>query len=70
MNPWTWVGVDEPGSRVEGGEPVLCNYAWYATCETFLHLGSKMNPWTWVGVDEPGSRVKGGEPILCDYGPE
>jgi hypothetical protein len=26
MNPWTWVGVDEPGSRVEGGEPVLCDY--------------------------------------------
>jgi hypothetical protein len=27
MNLWTWVGVDEPGSRVEGGEPVLCDYA-------------------------------------------
>jgi hypothetical protein len=26
MNPWTRVGVDEPGSRVEGGEPVLCDY--------------------------------------------
>jgi hypothetical protein len=26
MNPWTQVGVDEPGSRVEGGEPVLCDY--------------------------------------------
>jgi hypothetical protein len=26
MNPWTRVGVDEPESRVEGGEPVLCDY--------------------------------------------
>jgi hypothetical protein len=26
MNPWTRVGVDEPRSRVEGGEPVLCDY--------------------------------------------
>jgi hypothetical protein len=26
MNPWTRVGVDEPGSRVEGDEPVLCDY--------------------------------------------
>jgi hypothetical protein len=26
MNPWIRVGVDEPGSRVEGGEPVLCDY--------------------------------------------
>jgi hypothetical protein len=26
MNPWTQVGVDEPGSRVEGDEPVLCDY--------------------------------------------
>jgi hypothetical protein len=26
MNLWTRVGVDEPGSRVEGGEPVLCEY--------------------------------------------
>jgi hypothetical protein len=26
MNPWTRVGVDEPGSRVEGGEPVFCDY--------------------------------------------
>ena len=26
MNPWTWVGVDEPGSRVEGDEPVLRDY--------------------------------------------
>ena len=23
INPWTRVGVDEPGSRVEGGDPVL-----------------------------------------------
>jgi hypothetical protein len=27
MNPWTRVKVDEPRSRVEGGEPVLCDYA-------------------------------------------
>jgi hypothetical protein len=27
MNLWTRVGVDEPGSRVEGGEPILCDYA-------------------------------------------
>jgi hypothetical protein len=27
MNLWTRVGVDEPGSRVEGGEPVLCDYS-------------------------------------------
>jgi hypothetical protein len=26
MNPWIRVEVDEPGSRVEGGEPVLCDY--------------------------------------------
>ena len=26
MNPWTWVGVDEPRSRVEDGKPVLCDY--------------------------------------------
>jgi hypothetical protein len=26
MNPETWVGVDEPGSRVEDGEPVLYDY--------------------------------------------
>jgi hypothetical protein len=28
MNPWTRVGVDEPGSRVEGGEPILCDYVY------------------------------------------
>ena len=27
MNPWTWVEVDEPKSRVDGGEPVLCDSA-------------------------------------------
>jgi hypothetical protein len=26
MNLWTRVGVDEPRSRVEGGEPILCDY--------------------------------------------
>jgi hypothetical protein len=26
INPWIWIGVDEPGSRVEGGEPILRDY--------------------------------------------
>jgi hypothetical protein len=30
MNPWTQIGVDEPRSRVEGGEPVLCDYGIYS----------------------------------------
>jgi hypothetical protein len=34
MNPWTRVGVDEPRSRVEGGEPVLCDYGLATTIVT------------------------------------
>jgi hypothetical protein len=39
MNPWTWARVDEPGSRVEGGEPVLCDFLpLRISSELALHL--------------------------------
>jgi hypothetical protein len=38
MNPWTRIKVDEPRSKVEGGEPVLCDYApKQATIQTHLN---------------------------------
>jgi hypothetical protein len=28
MNLWTWIGVDEPESSVEGGEPAIAELGW------------------------------------------
>lgn len=38
MNPQIWVGANESGLRVEGIEPVLCDYILSIICHTFNHF--------------------------------
>jgi hypothetical protein len=44
MNQWTRVGVDEPGSRVEGGEPVLYDYG----PQLLEHISTDFYRWEWT----------------------
>jgi hypothetical protein len=67
MNPWTRVGVDEPGSRVEGGEPVLCDYAQEQLRAFYANIQEDKNKWVncWAikhkakGTNMPVARLVG-----------